>query len=161
MHAVRSLDGNKLKKTPHPINVQCITRIYRYIGAHIKWCITMEMRVRANSKLPSSVPVQSKSSPVGTEIGFKFDYYPPHPHPPGHPPPNLKIPVLMCGVPPLLAPCSESMCGVPLQLAPCSENMCGGGSRYTLFLCLVHPQFTFVPWTLWLCLGFSAKLRIC
>ena len=33
------------------------------------------------SLLPSSVPVQSKSSPVGTEISLKFDYY--HPHPPG------------------------------------------------------------------------------
>ena len=34
----------------------------------------------------------------------------------------------MCGVLPLLAPCSESMCGAvsPLPLlAPCSENMCG------------------------------------
>ena len=31
------------------------------------------------AKLCSS-PVQSKTSPVGTEISFKFDYY--HPHPP-------------------------------------------------------------------------------
>ena len=31
--------------------------------------------------LPSSVPVQSKSSPVGTEISLKFDYY--HPPTPG------------------------------------------------------------------------------
>ena len=31
--------------------------------------------------LPSSGTVQSKSSPVGTEISFKFDYY--HPHPSG------------------------------------------------------------------------------
>ena len=31
--------------------------------------------------LPSSVPVQSKFSQVGTEISIKFDYY--HPHPPG------------------------------------------------------------------------------
>ena len=30
----------------------------------------------------------------------------------------------------------------------------------SLFLCVVHPQFSSVPWTLWLCLGFWAKLRI-
>ena len=57
-------------------------------------------------------------------------------------------PVLRWGVPPLLDTCSENMCGVPY-------------SRYTLF-CAVPPplQFSFVPWTLWLCLGFWAKLRI-
>ena len=33
--------------------------------------------------LPSSVPVQSKFSPVGTEISLKFDYY--HPPTPTHP----------------------------------------------------------------------------
>ena len=57
-------------------------------------------------------------------------------------------PVLRWGVPPLLDTCSENMCGVPY-------------SRYTLF-CAVPPplQFSFVPWTLWLRLGFWAKLRI-
>ena len=79
-------------------------------------------------------------------------------HPPTHPPPAahlfLTVPkttgsLFWGGVsPPLLDTCSENMCGVPY-------------SRYTLF-CAVPPplQFSFVPWTLWLCLGFWAKLRI-
>ena len=46
----------------------------------------------------------------------------------------------MCGVLPVLGPCSENMCGVPT-------------SRYTLFLCSVPPQFDSVPWTTWLCLA--------
>ena len=33
-------------------------------------------------------------------------------------------------------------------------------SQYTHFLCGVPPPFSSVPWTLWLCLGFWAKLRI-
>ena len=32
---VHTLDGKKLKKTPHPINPQCLTRIYSYVGAHM------------------------------------------------------------------------------------------------------------------------------
>ena len=79
----------------------------------------------------------------------------------GVPPSHYRF--FLCSVPTLLAPCLENMCGVPPLLATCSENMCGvPPSWYTLFLCGVppSPQFNFVPWTLWLCLGFWAKLRI-
>ena len=41
--------------------------------------------------LPSSVPVQSKSSPVGTEISFNPGYYTPPTHPPPPPPPPGKV----------------------------------------------------------------------
>ena len=32
---MRTLDGKKWKKTPHPINPQCLTSIYSYVGAHM------------------------------------------------------------------------------------------------------------------------------
>ena len=55
----------------------------------------------------------------------------------------------MCGVPPVLAP----------LLAPCSENMCGVPPPGIHFFCAVPSHFSSVPWILWLCLGFWAKLR--
>ena len=33
--AVHTLDEINLKKTAHPITPQCLTRIYRYVGAHM------------------------------------------------------------------------------------------------------------------------------
>ena len=41
------------------------------------------------TSLPSSVPDQSKYSPVGTEISFKFDYY--HPPTPTLPPGKVEM----------------------------------------------------------------------
>ena len=94
--------------------------------------------------------------------------------PPTHPPPAghlfLTDPMttgslFWCAVfpPPLLAPCSESMCGVPPPYWYPVKKICAVSppSRNTLFLCSVpSPQFSSVPWTLWLCLGFWANLRI-
>ena len=49
--AVHILDGRNLKKTRHSINVQCITRIYRYVGAPVMYYIKNDIQIK-NSKIP-------------------------------------------------------------------------------------------------------------
>ena len=70
--------------------------------------------------------------------------------------------VLMCGVPPPYWPCSESMCGVPTPYWQPFQKTCAVSPPPGIhFFCAVSPpQFSSVPWKLWLCLGFWGKLRI-
>ena len=90
-----------------------------------------------------------------------------------HPPPAAQSfsnrsndywePVLMCSVPPYWPPVQKVCVVSPPPYWHPVQKICAVSppSRYILFLCCVPPtQFSSVPWTLWLCLGFWAKLRI-